>query len=164
MLGAIASAPSSHYHWSPAAGAVAAALCLWACWNQDGSPACPQHCSSAIVSPSPQFSSLMWAVPDLRPPSSPCPTHMGSRLCRPETALTWYPSPILPRRLYFFLLVPNLKCLFSLLQVISSAGHSSSDRYRNSSQGSCPYLILYPSHCLLSFPAAWSQAWVLPSH
>lgn len=54
-----------------------------------------------------------------------------------------------------FLLVPNQKCLFFLLQVVPSAGHSSSDRYRKSRQGSCPYLSLYPSHCLLPFPCCW---------
>lgn len=36
--------------------------------------------------------------------------------------------------------------------MVPSAGHSSSDRYKKSSQGSVLLRALYPSHCLLPFP------------
>lgn len=62
------------------------------------------------------------------------------------------PIPLPSPDVLLFLLVPDQKCLFFLLQVVPSAGHSSSDRYKKSSRGSVLLQTLHLSHRLLPFP------------
>lgn len=72
------------------------------------------------------------------------------------------PTPLPSPDALLFLLVPDQKCLFFLLQVVPSAGHSSSDRYKKSSQGSLLLRTLYPSHCFLPFPSCRELGLDLP--